>query len=73
MKIVKENKVQEAVKPVDFSVTFDTTFKRGDSQSREVYTVKVDGHKIGVLDQDDIEKFIKLKLDFMKKFEALLK
>lgn len=68
MKIVKENKVQEAVKPMDFSIQFT---KKGNG----LYQVTVDGHKFGddLFDEDDVEKFIKIKLDFMKKFEALLK
>lgn len=68
MRIVKENKINEAVKPMDFSVQFS---KKGNG----LYQVSVDGHKFGkdLFDEDDVEKFIKLKMDFMKKFEALLK
>ena len=68
MRVVKENKVQEAVKPMDFSVQFA-------KKSNGLYQVYVDGHKFGndLFDEDDLGKFIKLKLDFMKKFEALLK
>lgn len=68
MKIVKESEINEAVKPMDFSVQFK-------SKGSGLYQVFVDGHKFGkdLFDEDDVEKFIKLKLDFMKKFEALLK
>lgn len=70
MKIVKENKVQEAVKPMDFSVQFTSW---GDKRDAGEFTVFVDGHKKGMFQTSDTHKFIKLKLDFMKKFEALLK
>jgi hypothetical protein len=68
MKIIKENKVQEAVKPSDVHIQFA-------KKPNGLYQVYVDGHKFGkdLFDEDDVEKFIKLKLDFMKKFEALLK
>lgn len=67
MKIVKENKVQEAVKPVDFKIQFGI-------EENGFYKVFHDGHKMkGLFDKNDVEKFIKLKLEFMKKFEALLK
>lgn len=72
MKIVKENKVQEAVKPMNFVVQFEPTTKQRDKFSRGVYNVLIDGHKMGILDEDNIEKFIKLKLEFVKKFERLL-
>lgn len=68
MKIVKESKVEEAIKPMDFIVQFT---KKGSG----LYQVSVDGHKFGddLFDEDDVPKFIKLKLDFLKKFETLLK
>lgn len=53
---------------MDFSVQFK-------SKGSGLYQVFVDGHKFGkdLFDDNDVEKFIKLKMDFMKKFEALLK
>ena len=68
MKIVKENKINEAVKPMDFSIEFK-------SKGGGLYQVFVDGRKFGkdLFDEDDVEKFIKLKLDFIKKLETLLK
>jgi len=66
MKIVKESKVNEAVKPMDFKIQFGIN-------NDDNYNVFVDGHKKGIFKQENVEKFIKLKLDFMKKFEALLK
>jgi len=70
MRVVKENKVQEAVKPMDFSVQFSS---KGNKKDVDEYAVYVDGHRKGIMSSNDVEKFIKLKLDFMKKFEALLK
>lgn len=68
MKIVKESEINEAVKPMGFSVQFK-------SKGSGLYQVFVDGHKFGkdLFDDNDVETFIKLKMDFMKKFEALLK
>lgn len=68
MKIIKENKIDEAVKPMGFTVEFR-------SKGIDLYQIYIDGHKFGsdLFSADDVNKFIEIKLDFMKKLERLVK
>jgi hypothetical protein len=67
MKVLNEGKVVEAVKPMGFVVEFV-------NKGSGLYQIYIDGHKFGkdLFDEDDVNKFIKLKLEFLKRLEALV-
>lgn len=58
-------RITEAVKPMDFHIQFAP-------KGQGIYEVFIDGHKAGFFDDNDVQNFIKIKLDFLKKFEKLL-